>query len=396
MNQQQNPFPMGSLIGDPLPGAPELAARGQESVGVRTIELAFPGRPLVSSEKRDGRFTQGERKLKVEVWYPAALTGNEEPAVYIDHAGRKDLGNLTPFTLNGRAFRDAEPNPEAGARPIVVISHGYPGSRFLLCNLAENLSTKGYVVFSIGHADNTYEDFAENRSMESALVHRSIDQRLVISEFPRLNREGFLKGLLQPENVGLIGFSMGGYGALRTIGARMNQATKENFDEIADEAEEKGEWHGLKAVRAAALFAPATFFVDPERTDDIDIPTIWFCGTADHVVQYEKVHAYWKGAAKSKRIFVSYAGCGHNVANNPAPPEAYSMSWELFKRWSDPVWDTRRLNDANVHFVTAFFDMVLRGEDSRKAYLAPAEADSKMHGFTEGTTAGIRLEAIGI
>ena len=395
MSQQQNSFPMGSLVGDPLPGAPELAARGQTAVGVRTIELAFPGRLQIPAGKRDGRFVPGERKLKAEVWYPAALTGNEEPAAYTDHAGRKDLGNLTPFILNGRAFRDARPDPEAGARPVVVISHGYPGSRFLLCNLAENLSSKGYVVFSVGHADNTYEDFAETRSMESALVHRSADQRLVISEFPRLNREGFLKGLLQPDNVGLIGFSMGGYGALRTIGARIGRTVKENFGEIADVADEEGEWHGLKAVRAAALFAPATFFTDPDRTDDIDIPTIWFCGTADHVVQYEKVHDCWKGAAKSARVFVSYEGCGHNVANNPAPPEAYSMPWELFKRWSDPVWDTRRLNDANIHFVTAFFDLVLRGEDGRRAYLAPAEADTPIPGFTEGTTAGIRLESMG-
>ena len=68
--------------------------------------------------------------------------------------------------------------------------------------------------------------------------------------------------------------------------------------------------------------------------------------------------------------------------------------WEMSEA-KYPVWDTRRLNDANIHFVTAFFDLVLRGEDGRRAYLAPAEADAPMPGFTEGTTAGIRLETMG-
>ena len=393
MNQQQNLRPMGCLIGDPLPGAPELAARGSTVTGVRTIELAFPDRPVMTTGKTNGSYPRGERKLKVEVWYPARLSGNEATAVYTDHMGRKDLGNLEPFAMEGRAYRDADPDPEAGERPVVVISHGYPGSRFLLCNLAENLSSKGYVVFSIGHADNTYEDFAETGSLESALAHRSIDQRLVISEFPRLNREGFLKGMLQPENVGLIGFSMGGYGALRTIGARPDKAAMEKMPDAAGEIREAEDWHGLAAVRAAALFAPATFFLDQEYTEDLTIPTLWFCGTADHVVNYGQVRRYWESAANSERILVSYEGCGHNVANNPAPPEAYSRSWEIFKRWSDPVWDTRRLNDANIHYVTAFFDLILRGDAGRRAYLAPAEADSDRTGFTEGTVAGIRVEA---
>jgi alpha-beta hydrolase superfamily lysophospholipase len=395
MNQPENRNPMGSLIGDPLPGAPELAARGGTATGVRTIEMVFPDRPQFTAGKQNGRFARGERRLKAEVWYPAALSGNELPAVYTDHMGRADLENLTPFQMTGRAFRDAAPDPEAGARPVILISHGYPGSRFLLSNLAENLSGKGYVVFSVGHTDNTYEDFPKQYSLESALVHRSMDQRLVISEFPRLNSEGFLKGLLQPDNVGVLGFSMGGYGTLRTIGTDLKADLRKQFGEAADELTEEPGWQGLRAVRAAALFAPATFFLEPAGAKNLKIPTIWFCGTADHVVYYEQVHQFWKEAVNSRRFFVSYEGCGHNVANNPAPPEAASMPWEIFKRWSDPVWDTRRLNDANNHFVTAFFDRFLRNEDGKQKYLVPAETGRELTGFTEGTSAGIHLESAG-
>lgn len=77
---------------------------------------------------------------------------------------------------------------------MVVIFHGYPGSRYLLVNLAENLSTKGYVVISIGHTDNTYEDFSKQGSLESALIHRSLEQRFVIGQIPAMNEAGFLEG----------------------------------------------------------------------------------------------------------------------------------------------------------------------------------------------------------
>ncbi len=384
--------PMGTLMGDPIPGAPELSARGNRVFGVRTVTLTDKNRPNVAAGLKNGAFERYDRALKVEIWYPALPGGS--PAVYTDHMGRIDLGNLEPFEMAGRALRDAPVDSSAGPCPPVIISHGYPGSRFLMLNLAENLASHGYVVLSVGHMENTYEDFAAQRSMESALVHRSADQRFVIGELAHLNAEGFLRGMLQPENVGLIGFSMGGYGALRTIGARVGTETVKRSADIAGELEECPDWHGEKAVRAAALFAPATMLTDEDNTGDIDIPTLWFCGTADHVVEYGKVRSFWEKARASDRILVSYEGCGHNVANNPAPPESYGKSWEIFKRWSDPVWDTLRLNNANCHFLNAFLDLHLRGDQEKQAWLelSGRGAEGPWKGFTEGTNAGICFE----
>jgi len=390
MSTWDKTHPLGSLLGDPIPGAPALAARGDTAVGVRTLTLSQPSQADVLSGLKDGAYPRYDRPLQVEVWYPASAAAGDARAVYTDHMGRVDLGNLQPYAIEGRAFRDAAPDPAAGACPVILLSHGYPGSRFLLVNLAENLSSKGYAVFSIGHTDNTYEDFAASGSLESALIHRSLDQRFLLSELPRLNEEGFLQGMLQPENVGLVGFSMGGYGALRTIGARLNGKTLEQAAPYAAELAEETGYRGVKTVRAAVLFAPATFFLDEDRTGDIDIPTLWLCGSADHVVHYDQVRRFCEKADRSDRVLVSYAGCGHNVANNPAPAEAYSQPWEIFKRWSDPVWDTLRLNNANCHFLTAFFGLHLRGDSAMSDFLQPAAA---LKGFTEGTDAGIRLEA---
>ena len=59
---------------------------------------------------------------------------------------------LIPFTFMGRASRDAEPDASGGAYPLVIVSHGYLGSRLLLTYLTENLASKGYVVVAIDHA----------------------------------------------------------------------------------------------------------------------------------------------------------------------------------------------------------------------------------------------------
>ena len=130
------------------------------------------------------------------MWYPAVADASSRPTVYTDYMGRADMGNLSAFEFPGRALRDAPVDLNAGPRPVVVLSHGYPGSRMLMCNLAENLSTKGYVVLAIGHKDNTYPDFIPVVSLESGLYHRTRDQRIVLEQLEQLNGEGFLKGLL--------------------------------------------------------------------------------------------------------------------------------------------------------------------------------------------------------
>ncbi len=59
------------------------------------------------------------------------------------------------FLVPGKALRDAP--PAAGERfPLVIVSHGYPGSRTFLTYLTENLASKGYVVAAIDHTDSVF------------------------------------------------------------------------------------------------------------------------------------------------------------------------------------------------------------------------------------------------
>ena len=214
------------LIGDALPDAPELSQRGNYRVGVQTLEL-------VNKEQRDilniadGKAPLYDRKITVEVWYPATIpNGAEEIEEYTQVLGRNGTEGrpVVPFTFKGRALRNAERLQESDRYPLVILSHGYVGSRFLFTYLAENLASKGYVVASIDHTDSTYKDAA---NFTSTLVNRSLDQLFVLNEIDRLSQEGsnsFLSDLVDVSKTGLVGYSMGGYGGLNTCGAGYSEA----------------------------------------------------------------------------------------------------------------------------------------------------------------------------
>ncbi len=375
--------PEGTVWGDALPGGPELAGRGSLAVGFTERTWTDPDRLVIRKGKNGLEKGRAGRALKLSIFYPAV--SSREDVEYTDYMGRADLGNLQAFTYPGRGERDAE--PLRSAFPAVVVSHGYPGSRMLLSNLCENLASKGYVAVAIGHTDNTYEDFLKEGSLESALVHRSADQRYVIAHLDDFMEDEQLHDILNPGKVGLIGFSMGGYGALRTLGARWSEAALTEYPDIAEDLREAEDFRGDPHVTAGVLFAPAVFWLDENRLQDLTAPTLFVCGTADRTVGYDRVRSFWEKAGNSDRYLVSYQACGHNVANNPAPACAMGESWEIFKRWADPVWDSRNLNQLNAHFVTAFLDTHLKGVN-RLSFLE----EFPLPGFREGCAAGVQAE----
>ncbi len=137
----------------PAADAPELSAFGPHSVGVKTLELVNPGQVDILKYNADSKSAPTtDRHLKVEIWYPATLaTGEQAHTVYESPmVGRAAIrpGMPSTFQIQGKAKRDAA--PQKGQKfPLVIVSHGYPGSRTFLSYLTENLASKGYVVAAI-------------------------------------------------------------------------------------------------------------------------------------------------------------------------------------------------------------------------------------------------------
>ena len=354
------------------PDAPQLAAYGPLPIGVTTLEFVHPGQIDIVNTK-DGAQPLYDRALTVEVWYPAAegtAPGGSYRALLRD--GR------TEVTLEGRAARDAV--PAEGARyPLIVISHGYPGNRFLMSHLGENLASKGYVTVSIDHRDSTYDD---KTAFGSTLLNRPIDQKFVIDSMAAL--EGPLGAITDAETTGVIGYSMGGYGAMIFGGAGVTQAAtefswgtpdgllarhlagSETLKELVDPR--------VKAIIAIGPWGMNTGFWDAAGLAGFEKPLMLMAGSADDVSVYSAIREIFAGTTGTTRHLLTFEGANHNAAAPiPAPAESWGFDEALgfapFDHYADAVWDTNRMNNIAQHFATAFMDLHLKGDAGMAPYL---------------------------
>ena len=367
------------VFGDPRPDAPELAVPGTYDIGVRTIEAVNPDQLDVlalTEETPDPRY---DRTLTIEVFYPASPTTGEEGTVYQDVLGygpdNAERPNV-PFEFRGRATRDAEPDASGAPYPLIVLSHGYPGSRLMMTYLAENLASKGYVVAAVGHTESTFENV---QGFASTLLNRSLDQIFTIDEMERLNAgDGFLSGLVATDNTAVIGYSMGGYGALNTAGAGYTEGIVNSgfVPGGALSVRQAGNYEADPRVKAVVAFAPwggpaalefigvpdASFW-DPEGLAGLTVPTLFVVGSQDDVSGYEGGVKYlFENAVNAERYMLVYENARHNVAPNP-PPAAARVNLDEYSRYAEFAWDETRINNINQHFVTAFLGEKLKGED---------------------------------
>jgi predicted dienelactone hydrolase len=369
-------------FGDARPDAPELAARGPLPVGVRTLVAEHKDQFDIlhySAEQQDPRYT---RKLTLEVWYPARLApGQKEHTVYTDVLGSgpdDPKRPNTPFQFNGRAARDAAPATAAaqGARyPLVIVSHGYPGSRLQMSYLTENLASKGYVVVAIDHPESTRADKA---AFPSTLLNRRLDDLFVLNTVAAWAKSGsgnFLAGVVDADNTALIGYSMGGYGALNTVGAGIS-ATAAAYvpgGKLAPNQQGNPQYESARdpRIKAVVAFAPwggAHKVWDEAGLAGVRTPTLFISGDQDDVAGYQDgVLKLFQGTVHADRYLLTYVGGRHNSAPNPPSPAAWS-TFDDFMAYSEPVWDSRRINNINQHFVTAFLGIQLKNQPLQ-AYL---------------------------
>ena len=197
------------------PFAPELAKHGTYTIGVRTFDVTDRNRVDVVHTTEGAPNARYDRRLVLEAWYPATLAPGQHPG------GATRVVTRDPSVtavLYGRAVRGAAPVTTDGALPLVIVSHGYPGNRFLLSHLCEHLATRGFVVVAIDHPDSTYDD---QQAFGSTLYNLAFDQLFVLNEVARLGRPGsghFLAGMVDDSKTGIVGYSMGGYGLVNVIG----------------------------------------------------------------------------------------------------------------------------------------------------------------------------------
>ena len=323
------------VYGDLLPDAPELAGRGDYSVGVQTIDLIHNDQIDILNYGKDSDSLYN-RHLKVEVWYPAEITEeSEELVMYEDVMGNANSPDrpIIPFTFLGRASRDAHPERNGGPYPLIIVSHGYTGSRLLFTYLTENLASKGYVVVSIDHTESTFRDAA---GFNSTLLNRSLDILFVLNEIAKLsdNSSSFLYGIVNADLTALIGYSMGGYGVINVAGAGYSPQAAKLFASMSGGSSAlnrrvvgNSEYEAsidprIKVVVAFAPWGMQRAVWNKDGLAGIRIPSLFVAGSEDDISGYEKgTKAIFEGAINSDRYLLTYLNARHNVAPNPPPPE---------------------------------------------------------------------------
>lgn len=396
------------------PDAPELAPFGTLPVGVTTRTFVHPDQIDVLNSTED-TLAHYDRALTVEIWYPAAADtppGGTYETVLRDPS--------LSATLTGRAARDATPTAD-GPFPLVVISHGYPGNRLLLSHLGENLASKGYVVASIDHTDSTY---ADQTAFGSTLLNRPIDQKFVLNSMAAL--DGPIGAITDANTAAVIGYSMGGYGALIFGGAGLapgveaapfappqgtllhNVRNSDTHEALIDER--------VKALISIGPWGRNYGFWDDAGLAGLRKPTLLMAGEVDDVSIYPAMREIFEHATGTDRHLLTFENANHNAAAPiPAPMASWQPSETLgfppFDHYADAVWDTTRMNNITQHFATAFLDLHLKGDSDKATYLDlvpnakdglfSAEEDGTFKadhtywkGFPARTAVGLRFETL--
>jgi len=405
-SQQSNE---GKFInGDALPDAPELAQRGEYRVGVRTVEVVNKDQIDILKSK-DGVVLY-DRRLKLEVWYPAALPeGTNDLISYIEERGvaNDPKKQIFKYSFTGRAVRDAAPDLTKGSYPLIIVSHGYVGSRLLMTYLTENLASKGYVVVAIDHMESTYMDAG---GFQSTLLNRSGDILFVLNQVGEQSRAGsnsFLSGLADAENTALIGYSMGGYGVLNAAGAGYSTQAVTMFGAMTGGSKaiealttNNPAYKAMydKRIKAVVAFAPWGMergFWDGEGLKGIKVPLFFVAGNMDDVSGYEKgIKAIYNGTVNSDRYLLTYINARHNVAPNAPPEESMKpgLPFDFYYHYAEPAWDQKRINNINQHFVTAFLGINLKKMDyARFLNIPETQGNKTWPGFRQRTSVGLEL-----
>ena len=357
------------------PLAPEFAQFGKLDIGVRTIEVSSPDAVDVLSTPRGGETAFYERRLTVEVWYPADLAGGEPGGTYEAITRNPQI----TATLQGRAARNAEALVELGPYPLIIISHGYPGNRYLLSHAGENLASKGYVVASIDHKESTYED---QQSIASTLYNRPIDQRTVLDSMAALSEdiESPFYSLVDSENTGIIGYSMGGYGLVNNLGGGFSEQSVNGFISPPNGLLEIHSTNSRNfrdrldvRIKAGLLVAPwgmnAGFWTETDLAG-ITVPSFYIAGDQDTVAGYDNgTKKIYEGAVNSERYLLTYLGAGHNAGAPISLPMELDNeeNAEPATHYRDDNWDNVEMNNIMDHFATIWFDKHLKGVERVEA-----------------------------
>ena len=366
---------------------PELGRPGKYAIGTALASFPLDDRPKIGATSViTGNAALSARVLTVRFWYPSSASKGQLASY--EHDISRAADSPLPVIFQGKAIETAEPI-SAEKFPLVVMSHGYGGWAEHFSFLGEHIASHGYVVASINHADAPPEGAVSFLvSFGNVLQNRALDQHQIIAAIRSAAADsqavGYAKAI-DAQKVGLIGYSMGGYGAFRTAGAPYDYEGEGlgNLPKDAKTAMQAGlsQSANIQAMVALAPWggAPDNRSWTARALSEIEVPVLMIAGNQDDVVDFNAgVRWMFDNTTGADRQLLVYREARHNIAGNaitdPGFPANQDFATAEYIR--EPVWRTERINAINQHFITAFLDLHLKGDADKADYLTPPTQNS--------------------
>jgi len=267
-------------------------AFAKSPVGERHLTTMVASAPL-----RDAVHSAG---VRVTVWYPAA-SGAKESRIDLGPPGK-------PFFLEGGSAADAA-FADKRLRPTILLSHGFGGTARMMAWFGLALAQSGYVVIAVDHPGNNGQD---KMTVPGAILswERAGD---LAAALKAAKADPVIGPHIDNTNVGLAGFSLGGFTALVGAGTRVDMSRLFDFcaanpkdgvcmpqkeftltmtdakaalasPELSSVAARAGEDHHIPAIRGVFVMGPAAIqALRPESLGRLTMPVAILLGDADPV-----------------------------------------------------------------------------------------------------------------
>lgn len=278
-----------------------------------------------------------------------------------------DKSQGTPAMRSSPILRDGPPDLSGAPYPLVIYSHGGGGTAGDFLDTMVYLASQGYVVVAPQHHD-TDEAFVAYE-----YVDRPLDIMVVMNELAALNEgDGDLAGMVDSNNVGLMGWSLGAEAVFQMLGLLSDPVHYETWcaehpdvkpGECTDERPDvvtayraqlglqnmaDGTWapFGDERIHAVLAIDPCSF---PLTSEDslaaVTTPTMILHGTLDNICEYEgNAVGTYSHLGTEDRYLISLVNGSHSA-----------------------VHDHQGISQ---HFATAFFGRYLKGDMTFAPYLS--------------------------